>query len=345
MKENHNLYIKRCFDLALLGRGNVSPNPLVGAVIVFQNKIIGEGYHMKYGEAHAEVNAVKSVLPEDLHLLSKSTIYINLEPCCIHGNTPPCTDLIIKNEIPKVVFSCVDQTSGVKGNSIKILEEAGIEVITGILKEQGERIISERTIFTTQQRPYVILKYAQSNDGFIGKPNEKIWLTNPISKRLVHKWRGEIASILVGTNTASTDNPSLNNRLYFGKSPLRIVFDRKLRLDQSLNLLDNREPTWVITEDFTRKSKDLLSYINIEFNDQLIPNLMKKLHDQKISSILVEGGKQILDSFIQQELWDEARVFTSPSLLSNGLEAPTYRQKAHFEQRILDDKLEVFFRE
>ncbi|MFT5167881.1 MAG: diaminohydroxyphosphoribosylaminopyrimidine deaminase [Saprospiraceae bacterium] len=344
MKQNDILYMKRCFDLAVLGRGSVSPNPMVGAVIVHNDRIIGEGFHMKYGSAHAEVNAVNSVLAIDKHLLPESTIYINLEPCCIHGNTPPCTDLIIKHKIPRVVFSCVDQTSGVRGKSIKILEGAGCKVTTGIEKNTGKTLIRERTVFATLPRPYIILKYAQSADGFIGKNNKSIWLTNPVSKRLVHKWRSEVDAIIVGTKTAAIDNPHLTNRLFFGKSPLRIVLDRKLELARHLNLFDQNQLTWVVTQKTAPSDELNLLYKSIPFNDFLLPEILRLLHLQKNSSLIVEGGKKLLDSFIHLGLWDEARVFESPSLLYEGLRAPILQQKPQREFKIEQDKLMVFYK-
>ena len=207
---DEELYIKRCFDLARLGKGKVSPNPLVGAVIVHENRVIGEGYHAAYGKAHAEVNAIESIKSEDKKLLKESIIYISLEPCCIHANTPPCTDLIIKNQIPKVVFSSIDRTPNVDGKSIEILEDAGCQVQLGILQSEGDQLCRFRNTFVAKKRPYIILKYAQSLDGFIGKKEESIWLTNSISKRLVHKWRSEADAIIIGTNTAEIDNPKFD---------------------------------------------------------------------------------------------------------------------------------------
>lgn len=344
MKRRDELYVDRCFDLAIKGKGNASPNPLVGSVIVYEDRIIGEGYHQQYGGPHAEVNAVASVATEDLPLLAQSTIYINLEPCCIYGNTPPCTNLIIKHKIPRVVFSCLDQTAGVQGKSIKILEAAGCEVIVGIQRERGESLNQERSIFTTQQRPYVILKYAQSSDGFLGKTEQSVWLSNSISKRLVHKWRSESDAIMVGTNTAQTDNPKLTNRLFYGKSPLRIVLDRELRLAPELHLFDQSQPTWVITEQKNAPNKENLSYKQFQFNDQLLSSILYALFQEKHSTLIVEGGKQLLHSFIDAGLWDEARVFETPALLHEGLKAPMLQLAPAQSFKIKQDHLKIFYR-
>lgn len=342
MQRKDDLYIRRCLDLALLGRGQAAPNPLVGAIIVHEDRIIGEGYHMKYGTAHAEVNAIASIKEADRHLLEASRIYVSLEPCCIHGNTPPCTALIIKHKIPEVVFCCIDQTAGVKGKSIELLEAAGCKVTYGILKKKGERIIESRTVFTTQARPYILLKYAQSQDGFLGKAGESIWLTNPISKRLVHKWRAENQAILVGTNTALTDDPQLNNRLYFGSTPLRIVLDRNLTLKPQLKLLDQAFPTWVITAKKAPPRLANLRYIQLPFDDTLLARLLALLHEEKYGTLIVEGGQQTLESFIREGLWDEARIFETKHRLEDGLKAPDLESFLVETHQIMDDQLKVY---
>lgn len=317
------LFIRRCFDLAKLGNGKVSPNPLVGAVIVHKNRIIGEGFHSAYGKAHAEVNAIASVKKKDLILLKEATIYISLEPCCIHANTPPCTDLIIKHRIPKVVFSCIDKTPEVNAKSVGILEKAGCSVRYGVMQAEGDHLARFRNTFVVKKRPYVILKYAQSKDGFIGRPDESIWLTNSISKRLVHKWRSETDAILIGTKTAQTDNPELTNRLYFGKNPMRIVLDKSLKLSQKLKIYDDSVKTWILTEQIPdEKSFKNTCFITMEFNNQLIPKVLKMLYDHKMNSLLVEGGARLLNSFIDLDLWDEARVFTADQFLNFGIKAP-----------------------
>ena len=341
--KKEELYIKRCFDLAVLGKGKVAPNPMVGAVIVYNDRIIGEGFHTAYGKAHAEVNAVANVKKEDLKYLSESTIYISLEPCCIHGNTPPCTDLIIKNKVPKVVFSSIDNTPGVDGKSIQLLKNGGIDVKFGLSKKQGDQICRIRNTFVTQKRPFVILKWAQSFDGFIGKIEEPVWLTNSISRRLVHKWRSETDAILVGTNTAQIDNPKLTNRLYSGKDPLRIVFDEKLRLSKNLNIYDDSVKTWIITEQTVEKSKfKNTKFVQIDFDKELIINLMDKLYENKISSLIVEGGSKMLETFIGLNLWDEARIFVADKFLEQGVGAPALPYKYSQKFKIDSDQLYVF---
>ena len=341
--ENATLYIKRCFDLAKIGAGKVSPNPLVGAVIVHNDRIIGEGFHAAYGQAHAEVNAINSIKEKDLPLLSQSTIYISLEPCCIQINTPPCTDLILKHKIPKVVFSSLDHTPGVNGKSIEILEKAGCKVQFGLLQNEGNELACFRNTFVRKKRPYIILKYAQSLDGFISKTNESTWLTNSFSKRLVHKWRSETDAILIGTNTAEIDNPNLTNRLYYGKNPLRIILDRTGRLGNDLNIFDNAAKTWIITAKKREKValKNTL-FIEMKFNNKLIFNLLKRLYEQKVSSLIVEGGSKLLNSFIDMDIWDEARVFVADRFLGNGVKAPTLPVMPKSESKILNDKLFLF---
>lgn len=324
------LYMQRCFDLARLGAGSVSPNPMVGAVLVYQDRIIGEGWHQRYGQAHAEVNAVNSVKPEDQHLISQSTLYVSLEPCNIYGKTPPCTNLILQNKIPKVVIACLDQTPEVAGKGVELLRAHGVEVVTGILEEEGKAISQYRNHFVTHQRPYIILKFAQTLNGKFGKAGEQIWITNTYSKRLVHKWRSEVDAILVGTNTAKTDNPELTNRLYFGKSPLRIVLDRNLQLPENLHLFDQIHPTLVVTERHAPTPNPLnlkpatpnLEYLSIKFDAYFLFHFLQQLHKRKITTLLVEGGAALLESFIQNNLWDEARILVGNQILDADIAAP-----------------------
>ncbi|RMF32110.1 MAG: bifunctional diaminohydroxyphosphoribosylaminopyrimidine deaminase/5-amino-6-(5-phosphoribosylamino)uracil reductase RibD, partial [Bacteroidetes bacterium] len=224
------VFMRRCFDLARLGAGRVSPNPMVGAVLVYEGRIIGEGWHRRYGGAHAEVNALASVAPSDRALIRRSTLYVSLEPCCIHRKTPPCTNLILREGIPRVVVSCLDPTPEVNGRGLELLREGGVEVRVGVLEEEGRRLIRFREAFVRHGRPFVLLKFACSRDGFLGKPGEQIWISNPWTKRWVHRCRAAADAILVGTRTARTDNPQLTTRLFFGDSPLRIVLDRRLTL-------------------------------------------------------------------------------------------------------------------
>lgn len=320
---NHEIYIQRCFDLAKKGLGTASPNPIVGAVLVFNNRIIGEGWHQKYGGAHAEVNALKSVKEKDRGLIPNSTLYVSLEPCCIFGKTPPCTNLIIENKIPEVVISCLDLTPKVAGNGVEILRKNGVKVTVGILEKEGKKVSRIRNTFVSKNRPYIILKYAQSKDGFIGKVNEQIWITNSLSKRLVHKWRAETSAILVGTQTAKVDNPSLTTRYFYGTNPLRILLDKDLKLPKDLNVLDKNYLTWIVNSKLEKKiSNQLTEYLKIPFDENLLSNLLSRLYQSKRNTLIVEGGAITLQNFIDQNLWDEARILVGDKWLGNGINAP-----------------------
>lgn len=323
---NHEKYIQRCLDLAILGAGKVSPNPMVGAVIVHNGHIIGEGYHQLYGQAHAEVNAVNQVLSnfdnaEDL--LRESIIYVSLEPCAHYGKTPPCADLIIKHRIPQVVVGCRDPFPQVNGKGIEKLRAAGIEVTLGVLEDEC-RFLNRRFFTKVQQhRPYVILKWAQTADGFFAPDdNRQFWITGTESRKLVHQWRAEEDAILVGKNTAAIDNPQLNVRYAGGHSPKRIVIDRRLELSHDLHLFDQSVETFVFNEiktDIDGKIK----YIALEDFDRYVPQyILYQLYLQDIQSIIIEGGAHTLNSFIEAGVWDEARVFTGEVTLTSGIKAP-----------------------
>ncbi len=338
----HNNYMRRCFDLARLGAGFVSPNPMVGAVIVYNDQIIGEGWHQVYGTAHAEVNAVSSVEEENRQYLSESTMYVSLEPCCIYGNTPPCSNLIIENKIPEVVISCLDATPGVAGNSVKLLKEAGVKVTTGVLEEEGKELAAFRNTFAGKNRPYIILKFAQSADGFISKEGEQTWMTNPYSKRLTHKWRAEADAILVGTNTASIDNPQLNSRLWSGMPPLRIAIDRTMKLDQNLHLFDDEQPTLIMTESAVNiMGFERTQFIPLDFSENIPQQITDTLAQGKVTSLLIEGGAHTLQSFIDANLWDEARIFSVEQRLGAGIKAPSLTGETVNTQKILSDTLTV----
>lgn len=342
--KTNELYIRRAFDLARLAEGNAAPNPMVGAVIVYKNRIIGEGYFKAYGvdHDHAEVKAVKSIKEADRKYLSESELYVSLEPCNFYGKTPPCTSLILKNKIPKVIISTTDKTPQVSGSGIELLQKNGVEVITGVLEKNGDDLVRYRTNFVQKPRPFVILKYAQSKDGYIGKENKSIWITNSFSKHLVHKWRSEINAIMIGTNTARQDNPKLTNRLYFGKTPLRIVLDRKNELPDHLHLFSDGNPTWLITENLQKQHQANVKTIPIQFDKKLLPNILKNLHENKIASLMVEGGTQLLQSFIDQNLWDEARVLEGNIYLHEGIKAPKFQGTLIKQYSIDSDVLSVF---
>ncbi|MCB0705051.1 MAG: bifunctional diaminohydroxyphosphoribosylaminopyrimidine deaminase/5-amino-6-(5-phosphoribosylamino)uracil reductase RibD [Saprospiraceae bacterium] len=340
-----HLHMKRCFDLARLGAGQVAPNPMVGAVLVYQDEVIGEGYHKIYGGPHAEVMAVQSVPADKRHLISKSTLYVSLEPCCIVGKTPACTSLILQEGIPKVVISCLDQTAAVSGNGIRLLQQGGVEVVQGVLEEEGKYLARFRNTFESKKRPYIILKYAQSVDGFLGKPDQAIWLTNPLSKRLVHKWRTEVSAIACGSNTVLVDNPFLTARLYPGRNPVRILLDRRGRLSLKSNVFNQDALTWVMTEN-TPAFSDLTpthQVIAINPGQNIWTALFQQMYESGLSTLLVEGGASILEELIKLELWDEARVFTSPIVLKSGIMAPRISEsKLINESLILKDKLQFF---
>jgi diaminohydroxyphosphoribosylaminopyrimidine deaminase/5-amino-6-(5-phosphoribosylamino)uracil reductase len=315
-------YMSRCLALASLGSGNVAPNPLVGAVLVHGEKIIGEGYHQRYGEAHAEVNCINSVSSKNKLLLSRSTLYVSLEPCVHFGKTPPCTDLIIQHKIPKVVIGCLDVFEQVNGKGQQKLQNAGVQVITGVLAKECSAINSRFFAFHLKKRPYIILKWAESMNGKIAaKDHSRMLISNEFTNRLVHKWRNEEAAIMVGTNTAMHDDPSLSNRYWSGKDPVRIIIDKDLRLPPSLKIF-NKEIRTIIFNEQRNAEEGCLSYIKTE-DVMSLQNIMRELFLLNIQSVLVEGGATLLQSFIDDKLWDEARVIKNESLtIENGINAP-----------------------
>lgn len=327
MKETHQIYMHRCLELARLGAGSVAPNPMVGAVLVYQNQIIGEGYHQVYGEAHAEVNCINSVSVDDAPFIPLSTLYVSLEPCAHFGKTPPCSDLIIRHQIKTVVIGCRDPFTEVDGKGIEQLQKAGITVTVGVLEAACRELNKRFFTFVTQHRPYIILKWAQTANGLIaGEGDERLLISQAYTNRLVHQWRSEEAAIVVGTNTALADNPSLTNRLWTGKSPVRIVIDRNLRLPSTLNLFDQQQKTIVINTIKTEE-KENLSYQKIAATDDTIDAILKLAFKEKLQSVLVEGGAGLLQSFINKGLWNEARIITNPLLtVSKGLPAPILPQ-------------------
>ena len=323
-RNQQEVFMQRAIQLATLGLGKTAPNPCVGSVIVYNGKIIGEGYHKKYGTAHAEVNAVRSVRPENRHLLPESTIYVTLEPCHHYGKTPPCVDLILDHKFRKVVIGCKDPNPKVGGKSIEKLRKNGVEVEVGILEKECWEVAKRFMCFFTKKRPYIILKYAQSRDGFIGKKDKQVWITGSQTKRLVHKWRHEEAAILVGTNTAEIDNPTLTNRLWFGTQPLRLVIDTKSRLSNDLNIFNQAALTKVL-------------------DNGDIPTILHTLYEMKINSLIVEGGATLLNSFMKQNLWDEARIFTGKSYLKEGVKAPDFLNILPvLVQKIGEDTLRIY---
>lgn len=323
----------RCLELARLGEGHVAPNPMVGAVLVHGDRIIGEGYHRQYGKPHAEVNCLDSVAEADRTLIAGSTLYVSLEPCAHHGKTPPCADLVIASHIPHVIIGCRDPFPQVNGKGIEKLLAAGVNVTVGMLQKECIALNKRFFTFNTLHRPYIVLKWAQSSDGKIAATAENAAATNartPISNeftnRLVHKWRSAEAAILVGTRTAMTDDPALDTRLWTGPDPIRLVIDKDLRLPPTLKLFDQRSKTIVFNYQKHEAGQNLQFY-QIATTTSLIHQLVLALHHLKISSVLVEGGARLLQSFIDEDLWDEARVITNNDLLlPNGLPAPQLKK-------------------
>ncbi len=333
------LFMQRTFDLAQSGIGSVSPNPRVGCVIVHDGKIIGEGWHQKFGEAHAEVNAINSV--KDQSQLKESTVYVNLEPCSHFGKTPPCVDLLIRHKIKKVMIANLDTNTLVAGSGIKKLKEAGIEVITGILEKEGRELNKRFFTFVEKQRPYIILKWAQTADGFVAQKNfESKWISNDLSRQLVHKWRAEEDAVLVGTRTASHDDPSLTVRDWTGRNPVRIVIDRFLRLNGRLQLFDKRAKTICYNVLRHEEHKNLL-LVRVD-EENFLNEVIHDLYKQRIQSVIVEGGAQTLQLFIESKIWDEARVFTSPRTFGEGIASPIIQGTLRVQESIDSDRLEFF---
>jgi diaminohydroxyphosphoribosylaminopyrimidine deaminase/5-amino-6-(5-phosphoribosylamino)uracil reductase len=327
----------RCLELAALGRSKVAPNPMVGALLVYEDRIIGEGYHKQYGQAHAEVNCIGSVKEEDLHLMQNSTLYVSLEPCAHFGKTPPCADLIIQKKIPKVVVGCRDPFVQVDGKGIEKLRKANVEVEVGVLEEECKELNKRFLTFHTEHRPYIILKWAQSSNGKIANSDSsRLMISNEYSNRLVHKWRSEEMAIMVGTNTAMMDDPALTTRLWPGANPIRLVVDMELKLPKTLQLFDSKTTTIVFnlhqhTIPGNMKGLNLknmgLAYYQVTSDVSLVHQVCNALYQLNVQSVLVEGGAFLLQSFIDENMWDEARVITNEEMIiDNGLPAPILKQ-------------------
>ena len=318
-------YIKRALQIAKNGLGQTRPNPMVGSVIVLNDRIIGEGFTSKYGGSHAEVNAINSVA--DKTLLKEATIYVTLEPCSHYGKTPPCSDLIIHHQIPNIVIGCVDDNPEVAGKGIKKLMEAGRNVRVGVLEAECKAHHKRFFTFHNKKRPYIILKWAQSNDGFIApktKNEQKpVWITNTFSRQIVHKWRAEEQAILVGTNTVIKDNPTLNVRDWTGQNPVRIVLDRNNLLSDQYSVFNNDAET-------------------ITFKDHTIKAICNHLHKENINSVIIEGGSKTLQLFIDANLWDEVRVFYGKTKFNDGIKAPKFDGQLIKDTTILDDTLHIY---
>ena len=341
-------YMRRCLQLARCGRCHAAPNPMVGAVIVANGRIIGEGYHIRCGEAHAEVNAINSVLPKDKPLLSQASIYVSLEPCSHYGKTPPCADLIIACRIPRVVVGCVDPFSEVAGRGIRKLRDAGVNVIVGVLEQECLELNHRFITNHTEKRPYVILKWAQSTDGFIDRvrttsEESPVIFSNAHTSMLVHRQRAGVHAIMVGRRTALLDNPSLTVRHWPGESPIRIVIDRKLSLPTTLRLFDGQIPTLVFTTHTHTPTLEGVEYVTMDKSHPLLPQIMDELYNRRVQSLLVEGGSILLQNFIDSDLWDEIHVETAPITLQEGIKAPILPDKFTKESTLIGEhKKEIY---
>jgi diaminohydroxyphosphoribosylaminopyrimidine deaminase/5-amino-6-(5-phosphoribosylamino)uracil reductase len=323
-------YMARCLQLAQMAIGHTYPNPMVGSVIVHNGQIVGEGYHCKAGQPHAEVNAVNSV--NDSSILPESTLYVNLEPCAHFGRTPPCSLLIIEKKIKRVVVGCIDTYSEVAGKGIEMMRQHGIEVTTGVLERESREVNRRFFTFHEKNRPYVVLKWAQTLDGFIDiernsqQAAQPTWITNDFARRAVHQLRAHEQAIMVGTRTAINDNPSLTIRDWAGHQPTRIVIDRNDALPQNLHLFDGTSPTIVITEKIDTRPLPV-EYLTLPFDNQLLQKTLNHLHDKQIQSLIVEGGQTLLQSFIDQHLWDEIHLYVGNKMFGSGVEAPVFDAK------------------
>ena len=343
----HEIYMQRCLELALLGAGSVSPNPMVGSVLVFDGSIIAEGYHPKYGEPHAEANAIDYVLKnvdDAENKLKASTLYVNLEPCSHFGKRPPCADLIIRHHIPKVVVGCRDPFDQVNGKGIDKLKQAGIHLIENVL--QAECLDLNRRFFTRiqKQRPYIILKWAETANGYFApsSPSKK-WISSDASKKLVHKWRAEEDAVLVGKNTALIDNPQLNVRETAGRNPLRIILDRHLSLPQTLNVFDQSQDT-IVFNSVKTEIVGRIKYLRLDDFDTLLPQLIAfQLYLMDIQSIIIEGGLQTLKLFIKAGLWDEARIITGKENWNDGIKAPPISGKLISQSQLSSDIITILY--
>lgn len=328
----HEFYIKRCIEIAENGLGSTRPNPMVGSVILCENKIVGEGYTSKHGGHHAEVNAINAV--ENKSLLKNATLYVTLEPCSHFGKTPPCSDLIIKHKIPNVVIGCIDDNEKVAGKGIKKLKDTGVDVVVGVLEDVCKEHHKRFFTFHNKKRPYIILKWAETSDGFIApkvKNNKKpVWITNEFSRQLVHKWRTEEHAILVGTNTVFEDNPSLTVRNWIGKNPTRIIIDKDNKLSKDYSVFNNKAKTIIINKN------------TIDFSKNIAKQIVNMLFEKNITSVIIEGGTKTLQTFINENLWDEARVFTSQNSFKEGIIAPMLSGKLIYEEQILTDSLKFY---
>lgn len=339
--------MRRCIELALLGAGSVAPNPMVGAVLVHADRIIGEGYHEQYGQAHAEVNCINAVLPADRPLVAQSTLYVSLEPCAHFGKTPPCADLIIANNIPRVVIGCRDPFKEVDGKGIEKLLAAGIEVIEPVMQAACEELNKRFFTFHTKHRPFIILKWAQTANGVIGNANHtRLLISNEYSNRLVHKWRSEEAAIMVGTHTALFDDPSLTTRLWKGNNPTRLVIDKQLRVPVFHRLFSGDART-IVFNYLKQEEAGNVVYHQCSKEGSMLQQVCDALHKLQIQSVLVEGGNILLQSFIRENIFDEIRTITSNRIHAGaGIPAPVAGPVQLYDNmQLQSDSIQFFYRQ
>ncbi len=335
------IFMQRCLELAESAAGHVAPNPLVGAVLVYKNEIIGEGFHERFGEAHAEVNAVNDAISRGHNdKLNESTLFVSLEPCSHYGKTPPCTELIIRHRIPNVVVGCKDPYHEVSGRGIKILSDAGVNVKTGILENECRHINRRFITFHEKHRPHIVLKFAKTADGFMAPLTGNGKISNPSTDILVHKWRSEEQAIMVGTNTALKDNPRLTVRKWTGRNPLRIIIDKNLILPSTLNIFDLSAPTLIVNSKKNDHSANI-EWVSTPF-EKLAEELCGILFERNIQSVMIEGGSNLLNQFIRSGLWDEAIVITSPKTFGDGLTAPIIPGKMIIKKNVDGDEIENY---
>lgn len=332
------LMMKRCIELAENGLGMTYPNPVVGCVIVRNGRIISEGWHQKAGEAHAEVNAVNKI--KDKEILKECEIYVSLEPCSHFGKTPPCSDMIVRYGFKRVIVGISDPNSKVNGQGIERMRDAGIEVKVGVLENECAELNKRFFCFHQNKRPYIILKWAQTADGFMAAENHvQKWITNQYSKQLVHLWRSQEQSVLVGYNTAKIDNPQLNLRLWSGNQPVRAVIDRDLSLDSKLHLFDGSQQTIIFSDKEDSSRPDV---IQLKFDENLEESILEELYKSGLQSVIIEGGRKTLDRFISNGLWDEAKIFSSSENWVSGIKAPLINGKLTEQKAIGCDSLKIF---
>jgi diaminohydroxyphosphoribosylaminopyrimidine deaminase/5-amino-6-(5-phosphoribosylamino)uracil reductase len=342
----HEKYMRRCIELAKQAAGYVAPNPMVGAVLVHDDKIIGEGYHQLYGGPHAEVHCINSVKEEHVHLIPSSTIYVSLEPCAHFGKTPPCADLIIRHNIPHAVIGCRDPFKEVDGKGIEKLKAAGINVTVGVLEDECRTLNKRFFMFNTEHRPFIILKWAETGDKKIGYfGTNRLMITNEFTNRVVHKWRSEEAGIMVGTNTAGLDNPQLTNRLWSGPTPVRIVVDYELRLPLSLHLFDGTTRT-IVFNTIKHGEENGIFFYQVTHDVSLVHQIINGLYQFKVMSVIIEGGAKLIQSFIDEEYWDEARVITNEELFAGeGVKSPELNKfKLKTSETIGSDVIRIYER-